>query len=172
MILVLVITITILIMMLIIRIIMLLIMIMTTVIIIMMIAIVILTMNFFEIILGDSVLGIPSRKTFLQQKIAALLPQYYMNIVVSGKLGVRLFVLNSRVHKILAEEDADVVILYADSDLSNVNEDVMSIQQKLITREFYKSNFTQVVQAVLGTRAKLALSGERKKCCILLLLST
>lgn len=106
-------------------------------------------------------LGIPTRKSFLEQKIAAFLPQYYMDIVVSGKLGVRLFVLSERLDKILAAEIADVIILYADSDLSNVNEDVMTIQQKYRTRSLYKSNFTSIVRTIQKTKARLALSGTQ-----------
>jgi hypothetical protein len=108
---------------------------------------------------GDSVVGIPSRKSGLISKIGALLPQYSMNIAVSGKLGVRMFVLRSRLDRILKTEVPDVVILYSDSDLSNQNEDPLSIQEKFVLREHYRANFTLIVEAILATNAKLALSG-------------
>lgn len=108
---------------------------------------------------GDSVVGIPSRKSGLIPKIAALLPQYSMDIAVSGKLGVRMFVLRSRLERILKAEVPDVVILYSDSDLSNQNEDPLSIQEKFVLREHYRANFTLIVEAILATNAKLALSG-------------
>ena len=108
---------------------------------------------------GDSVVGIPSRKSGLISKIGALLPQYSMDIAVSGKLGVRMFVLRSRLDRILKAEVPDVVILYSDSDLSNQNEDPLSIQEKFVLREHYRANFTLIVEAILATNAKLALSG-------------
>lgn len=110
---------------------------------------------------GDSVVGIPARKSGLISKIGALLPQYSMNIAVSGKLGVRMFVLRSRLERILKAEVPDVVILYSDSDLSNQNEDPLSIQEKFVLREHYRANFTLIVEAILATNAKLALSGSR-----------
>jgi hypothetical protein len=114
-------------------------------------------------IAGDSVVGIPSRKSGLVSKIGALLPQYSMNIAVSGKLGVRMFVLRSRLDRILKEEVPDVVILYSDSDLSNQNEDPLSIQEKFVLREHYRANFTLIVEAILATNAKLALSGIKSR---------
>ena len=108
---------------------------------------------------GDSVVGIPARKSGLISKIGALLPQYSMDIAVSGKLGVKMFVLRSRLERILKAEVPDVVILYSDSDLSNQNEDALNIQEKYIVREHYRANFTLIVEAILATGAKLALSG-------------
>ena len=93
-----------------------------------------------------------------------------MKIDVSGKLGVRLFVLRQRLDRILASEKADVIILYADSDLSNVNEDAMTVQEKYITRSFYRSNFTSVVESILKTKAHLAMSGmliRRERRCFI-----
>ena len=82
-----------------------------------------------------------------------------MNIAVSGKLGVKMFVLRSRLERILKAEVPDVVILYSDSDLSNQNEDILSIQEKYMLREHYRANFTLIVESILATNVKLALSG-------------
>jgi hypothetical protein len=109
---------------------------------------------------GDSVLGIPSRKSGLVLKLGALLPQYFMNIAVSGKLGVKMFILLTRVDKILKKEKPDVVILYSDSDLSNQKEYTLSVQDKFDVRLHYRNNYTLVVERILATGAKLAISGE------------
>lgn len=106
-------------------------------------------------------LGLPSRKTALVAKIGQLLPQYYMTVAVSGKLGVRMFVLRSRIDKILKAEKPDVVILYSDSDLSNSNEDVLSLPQKYRVRTAYRANYTSIVESILATKAKLAISGDQ-----------
>ena len=92
---------------------------------------------------GDSVLGIPSRKSGLVLKLGALLPQYFMNIAVSGKLGVKMFILLTRVDKILKKEKPDVVILYSDSDLSNQKEYTLSVQDKFDVRLHYRNNYTR-----------------------------
>lgn len=109
---------------------------------------------------GDSVLGLPSRKSGLVLKLGALLPQYYMNVAVSGKLGVKMYTLLSRVDKILRVEKPDVVILYSDSDLSNQKEYTLSVQEKFDVRQHYRNNYTLVVERILATNAKLAISGE------------
>jgi hypothetical protein len=109
---------------------------------------------------GDSVLGIPSRKSGLVQKLGALLPQYFMNIAVSGKLGVKMFNLLPRVNNILKKEKPDVVILYSDSDLSNQKEYTLSVQDKFDVRQHYRNNYTLVVERILATGVKLAISGE------------
>lgn len=109
---------------------------------------------------GDSVLGIPSRKSGLVLKLGALLPQYFMNIAVSGKLGVKMFILLTRVDNILKKEKPDVVILYSDSDLSNQKEYTLSVQDKFDVRLHYRNNYTLVVERILATGAKLAISGE------------
>jgi hypothetical protein len=109
---------------------------------------------------GDSVLGIPSRKSGLVLKLGALLPQYFMNIAVSGKLGVKMFILLPRVDKILKKEMPDVVILYSDSDLSNQKEYTLSVQDKFDVRQHYRNNYTLVVERILATGVKLAISGE------------
>jgi hypothetical protein len=109
---------------------------------------------------GDSVLGIPSRKSGLVLKLGALLPQYYMNIAVSGKLGVKMFNLLPRVNNILKKEKPNVVILYSDSDLSNQKEYTLSVQDKFDVRQHYRNNYTLVVERILATGVKLAISGE------------
>lgn len=111
--------------------------------------------------IGDSVLGLPSRKTSLVTKIGQLLPQYFMTVAVSGKLGVKMFVLRSRIDKILRADKPDVVILYSDSDLSNSNEDVLTQAQKYRVRSEYRANYTSIVETILATKAKLAISGNR-----------
>lgn len=70
-----------------------------------------------------------------------------------------MFVLRSRLERILKAEVPDVVILYSDSDLSNQNEDILSIQEKYMLREHYRANFTLIVESILATKVKLALSG-------------
>jgi hypothetical protein len=111
--------------------------------------------------IGDSVLGLPSRKTALVSKIGLLLPQYFMTVAVSGKLGVKMFVLRARIDKILKKEKPDVVILYSDSDLSNQNEDILSLPQKYKVRTAYRANYTSIVESILTTKAKLAISGTQ-----------
>lgn len=109
---------------------------------------------------GDSVLGIPSRKSGLVLKLGALIPQYFMNVAVSGKLGVKMYILLPRVASILKKEKPDVVILYTDSDLSNQKEYTLSVQEKFDVRQHYRNNYTLVVEKILATGVKLAISGE------------
>lgn len=109
---------------------------------------------------GDSVLGIPSRKSGLVLKLGALIPQYFMNVAVSGKLGVKMYILLPRVANILKKEKPDVVILYTDSDLSNQKEYTLSVQEKFDVRQHYRNNYTLVVEKILATGVKLAISGE------------
>ena len=72
-----------------------------------------------------------------------------------------MFVLRSRIDKILKAEKPDVVILYSDSDLSNSNEDVLSLPQKYRVRTAYRANYTSIVESILATKAKLAISGDQ-----------
>lgn len=83
-----------------------------------------------------------------------------MTIAVSGKLGVKMFNLRARIARILKAEKPDVVILYSDSDLSNSNEEILSVVQKYRVRSNYRGNYTSVVESILATNAKLAISGN------------
>lgn len=71
-----------------------------------------------------------------------------------------MFILLTRVDKILKKEKPDVVILYSDSDLSNQKEYTLSVQDKFDVRLHYRNNYTLVVERILATGAKLAISGE------------
>jgi hypothetical protein len=87
-----------------------------------------------------------------------MLPGYRMNFTVVGDLGVKAHNLDERLHKYM-DIKPHVVLVNLDSDLSNVNEDVMSSEEKQQTRDFYRANMTAVCQAWLDHGALVALGG-------------
>jgi hypothetical protein len=107
---------------------------------------------------GDSQWGIVERHHHLTKKIQAYLPEYPMNFTVVGDLGVRALDLEDRLqrYKYLKPH---LVLINLDSDCSNVNEDVMSIQERTSVRDNYRGNLSTVVSFWLNTGALVALGG-------------
>lgn len=107
---------------------------------------------------GDSQWGIVDRYHHLAAKLQAYLPDYPMNFTVVGDLGVKAHNLNERLHKYMYLKP-HMVLINLDSDCSNVNENVLSIQERTIVRDHYRGNISAVVHAWLQTGAAVALGG-------------
>jgi hypothetical protein len=107
---------------------------------------------------GDSQWGIVERYHHLTVKIQAYLPEYPMDFTVVGDLGVKAKNLNERLLK-YKYVNPHMVLINLDSDCSNVNEDVLSIQQRTIVRDYYRGNLSAVVEFWLNTGALVALGG-------------
>ena len=91
------------------------------------------------LLVGDSMFGISCRRYKLREKIAAFLPQYSLNLAISGKSAVKATDLRERLPRILPITQPDVVFLWENSDVSNVNEHKLSPQQI----SFVRGNFTK-----------------------------
>lgn len=101
---------------------------------------------------GDSQWGIIARRDHLLNLITQFLPEYSMNFTVIGDLGVKAAALNQRLPLYL-HYSPHVVLINLDSDCSNVNEDILSIKQRLLLREHYRGNLSAVVSKWQATGA-------------------
>ena len=99
---------------------------------------------------GDSMFGIACRRYELRQKVAAFLPQYSMNLAVSGKSAVKARDLRQRLPAILRITHPDVVFLWENSDISNVNENFMSSRDIASSRSNYTLNMEWDVNYILN----------------------
>ena len=110
---------------------------------------------------GDSMFGIACRRYELRQKVAAFLPQYSMNLAVSGKSAVKARDLRQRLPAIMRITHPDVVFLWENSDISNVNENFMSARDIASSRANYTVNMEWDVKYILNFQDKV--SGKKVK---------
>ena len=115
--------------------------------------------TFRVLLLGDSNWGKPVVFYDLMGKIHGYLPQYRMNISVSGNAGVKMENLRQYLPGILAWARPDMTLLYVSSDVSNVVEELMTPLQKLRVRRRYQENLLNVTRGILRYRSKLAIVG-------------
>mmetsp|Transcript_25896 Transcript_25896/g.24728 ORF Transcript_25896/g.24728 Transcript_25896/m.24728 type:complete len:328 (+) Transcript_25896:198-1181(+) len=107
---------------------------------------------------GDSQWGIVERHHHLTEKIQAYLPEYPMNFTVVGDSAVKAKDLNLRLLE-YKHVNPHIVLINIDSDVSNVNEDILSVQERTIVRDHYRGNLSAVVEFWINTGALVALGG-------------
>lgn len=111
------------------------------------------------LLVGDSNWGKPVIFHDLVGKIRGYLPQYNMDISISGNSGVKMINLRHHIPGILSWSNPHVALLYVSSDVSNVNEETMTPLQKLQTRTDYRSYLVNVTRTILGRGSRLAIVG-------------
>jgi hypothetical protein len=102
------------------------------------------------LLVGDSMFGISCRRYQLREKIAAFLPQYSMVLAISGKSAVKAKDLRERLPRILPITTPDVVFLWENSDISNVNEHKLDAEQVAFVRSNYSRNMAWSVNFILN----------------------
>ena len=102
------------------------------------------------LLVGDSMFGISCRRYGLREKIAAFLPQYSMVFAISGKSAVKARDLRMRLPKILPITNPDVVFLWENSDISNVNEHKIPADEVAFVRSNYSRNMAWSVEYILN----------------------
>ena len=107
---------------------------------------------------GDSQWGIIERAHHITTQIAEYVPAYPLQFTVVGDLGVRAYNLNERIHRYLHLRP-NVVFINLDSDVSNVNENILNAHEKLKVRDLYRANISSVVERWQQTGALVALGG-------------
>ena len=115
--------------------------------------------TFRVLLVGDSNWGKPTYYYDLKGKLHDYLPQYHMNISVSGNSGVKMENLRQIIPGILAWAKPDVTMIYMSSDVSNVIEELMTPLQKLRLRLRYQENLLNVTRVILRHQSKLAIVG-------------
>ena len=121
------------------------------------------------LLVGDSMFGISCRRYKLREKIAAFLPQYSLNLAVSGKSAVKATDLRERLPRILPITQPDVVFLWENSDVSNVNEHKLSSQQISFVRGNFTKNMEWNVNFILnyhGNNTELSQHNRVKKMAL------
>ena len=121
------------------------------------------------LLVGDSMFGISCRRYKLREKIAAFLPQYSLNLAISGKSAVKATDLRERLPRILPITQPDVVFLWENSDVSNVNEHKLSSQQISFIRGNFTKNMDWNVNFILnyhGNNTELSQHNRVKKMAL------
>jgi hypothetical protein len=105
------------------------------------------------VLLGDSLIGKPFERFELDQKIKAYLPKYNLDIVRCAENGARIAGIRDTIMPECAlPATPDAVILFWDSDCSDVSEDNMDSEGVDETRTAY-------LKAVVDTISKLTQTG-------------
>jgi hypothetical protein len=111
------------------------------------------------VLLGDSLIGKPFERFQLDQKIKAYLPRYNLDIIRCAENGARI----AGIRDIIMPECAlpatpDAVILFWDSDCSDVNEDEMDSEGVKDTRAAYYSGVVATINQLTQTGAFVAIA--------------
>lgn len=110
-------------------------------------------------LIGDSLISRAYRDFDLTGKVEALLPDYKLTFSNYAFSGARILdVKTSQIDQAL-ETNPDIVLLFWDSDCSDVNERNMTLLQTHELRKSYTSNLEYVIKAVLNTGAYIAVGG-------------
>lgn len=116
---------------------------------------------FHVVLFGDSLIHKPFLEFDLGGKIQALLPQFHLQIKDCGFNAATINDLRTNkpyIDCVLSQEN-NAVILFWDSDVSNVDEWTMSETEVQKLREKYIENLELVIETIQDTGALLALAG-------------
>lgn len=118
--------------------------------------------TFSIVLFGDSLVNKPFLEFDLGGKIQALLPQHNLQIKNCGFNGATIFELRNNVGYMtdcVLSQTNTAVILFWDSDCSNVDESTMTNIEVQELRKYYIGNVSLVIETIQDTGALLALAG-------------
>jgi len=109
-------------------------------------------------LLGDSLIGVPWDRYDLKGKLTEQISGN-VNLCSYGVGGSKIDDILKRVDSVLTECKPQYVILFWDSDCSDINESVMTSEQITELRNKYKDNVLEVCSRILKFGAGLAVAG-------------
>jgi hypothetical protein len=117
--------------------------------------------TFHVVLFGDSLMHRPFLEFDLSGKIQALLPQFHLRIKDCGfdAATINDLRMNKRYMDCVLNQTNTAVILFWDSDVSNVDESTMSETEVQQLREDYLEDVSYVIENIKDTGALLALAG-------------
>lgn len=110
------------------------------------------------VLLGDSLINHPWQQFNLSSKLDAMVNQP-INWINSGNNGEEIASIEARTAAVLAQYQPWAVILFWDSDCSNVNESALTPAEVVALRANYTSNLVSTIKTVLTYGAKMAVAG-------------
>jgi len=112
------------------------------------------------VLLGDSLIGKPFERFELDQKIKAYLPKYNLDIIKCAENGARIAGIRDYIMPECAlPETPDAVILFWDSDCSDVNEGNMNSEGVDKTRTAYYAGVVNTISKLTQTGVFVAIAG-------------
>lgn len=115
--------------------------------------------SFNVALIGDSLIHRPVDDYNLLGKITNLLPSYNLNFSVYAQNGAKILDIKEKQLFTALAQKPDAILLFWDSDCSDVDETNMTTDEKSLLRATYSANLDFVVRHIVASGAYFALGG-------------
>ena len=114
--------------------------------------------NFQVTLFGDSLLNRPFLNLDLDGKIKSYLPQFTLDITNVASSGCKISDMRGKLEEVL-EDKPDAIILYWDSDVSDVDESKMTEEEVVDLRSKYKEDLSFILSQLVSNITFVAVAG-------------